>query len=374
MSKRGENIYKRRDGRWEGRVTVLGPQKKKVSLYGRTYREVREKMAHYPSCLPEQVAKGTVAEAVAAFLAAKEHVLKPSSVMKYRNLAALHILPVLGQLPVSRVQRETVIHLIDELTGCKGRNAPLSSKTVRDVLRILRGAMETAGGGTSFSWNYPGLLPHPKAESRVSVLSGEEQARLETVLLQHTDAQKLGILLCLYTGLRIGELCALRWEDIDLPTKVLSVRRTVQRLQYPSSGAPMPRTGLTESAPKSIGSQRQVPLVNFLVELLTAASPGEADAYLLTGTGKPVEPRTCANRFKRLLREASIRDTNFHTLRHTFATRCVENGMDVKSLSEILGHSTIKITLDRYVHPSMESKQSALNRMANSRQILWSKT
>ncbi|HAS38097.1 MAG TPA: hypothetical protein DCS04_05750 [Ruminococcaceae bacterium] len=132
------------------------------------------------------------------------------------------------------------------------------------------------------------------------------------------------------------------------------------------------RTRVTETAPKSEDSQRIIPLADFLVQILEKIYPQNNSAYLLTGTEKPTEPRSYSNFFKRVLRDANADNYNFHALRHTFATRCIESGMDIKSLSKILGHSSVKITLDRYVHPSAALMKDGINKMAESRQKMWS--
>ena len=167
------------------------------------------------------------------------------------------------------------------------------------------------------------------------------------------------VLLCLYAGLRLGELCALRWTGIDLEGKTLTVNRTVQRIAVPGHKT---KTILLETAPKSGSSRRTVPLTPELLDILFRLRGEQPHVF---GGKKLLEPRTMQYHFKKILKETGVEGKTFHTLRHTFATNCVENGMDVKSLSELLGHSDVKITLNLYVHPTMDSKRKQLGALSD---------
>lgn len=368
MSKRGENIYKRKDGRWEGRILIHAPDSKRISVYGKTYREVRDRMQE-KKLLPGIVhCPKRVSEATEVWLASRERLLKPSSVAKYRNLVHRHILPLLGKLRICDLDRNTVSGFVRALScGQTGSGVQLTRKTVRDVLMILEKSVRFAGE-LSFSVEKNELSGKTGGGKRITVLSEQEQKRLEEQLLTDTDEKKLGLLLCLYAGLRIGEICAMRWECIDLCEKTLSVNVTMQRLQIAGAGTGQ-RTGVIESSPKSEDSRRTVPIADFLIEQLLKRKPRLQSAYLLTGSEQYIEPRSYENYYKRVLSAAGIPICNFHTLRHTFATRCIESGADAKTVSVLLGHSTVRMTLDRYVHPTMNAKQASINRMAMSRQI-----
>lgn len=368
MSKRGENIYKRKDGRWEGRILIHAPDSKRISVYGKTYREVRDRMQE-KKLLPAVVhCPKRVSEAAEVWLASRERLLKPSSVAKYRNLVQRHILPLLGKLRICDLDRNTVSGFVRALScGQTGSGVQLTRKTVRDVLMILEKSVRFAGE-LSFSVEKNELSGKTGGGKRITVLSEQEQKRLEEQLLTDTDEKKLGLLLCLYAGLRIGEICAMRWECIDLCEKTLSVNVTMQRLQIAGAGTGQ-RTGVIESSPKSEDSRRTVPIADFLIKPLLKRKPRLQSAYLLTGSEQYIEPRSYENYYKRVLSAAGIPVCNFHTLRHTFATRCIESGADAKTVSVLLGHSTVRMTLDRYVHPTMNAKQASINRMAMSRQI-----
>ncbi|MBP3856662.1 MAG: site-specific integrase, partial [Ruminiclostridium sp.] len=168
-----------------------------------------------------------------------------------------------------------------------------------------------------------------------------------------------GIAVCLYTGIRIGELCAMQWKDIDLEKRTLTVKKTIQRIQTPDNTK---RTKLVITEPKSQSSIRIIPIPECLAEKL-GSYVGNEDDYILSGTSKPVEPRTMQNRFARILKNANLPSLHFHSLRHAFATKCIALGFDVKTLSEILGHSSIELTLNRYVHSSMDRKKACMDKL-----------
>ena len=191
-------------------------------------------------------------------------------------------------------------------------------------------------------------------------MSLSDQERLYRYLVEHPSPRNLGILLSLFTGLRIGEVCALRWEDISLRERTLHVHKTMQRIQVDGEK----KTAIVVTAPKSICSNRLIPIPTSVMVVIEQFFPTR-QGYVLTGSNvKSVEPRTMQNYFKRILKVNDIEPVNFHALRHTFATRCVEVGFDVKSLSEILGHANVNITMNRYVHPTMKLKEANMQRLS----------
>ena len=197
----------------------------------------------------------------------------------------------------------------------------------------------------------------------MTVLTIQEQKKLTSLLLDSTDLYKLGILISLYTGIRIGELCALKWENINLSNKTLKINETMQRIQNMNPNENT-KTKIVITEPKSSGSIRDIPIPVFLIPVIKEFQD-KPDTYLLTGKrNKYIEPRTMQNCFKRFIKESGLRSVNYHALRHTFATRCVEVGFELKSLSEILGHSNVNITLNRYVHSSFELKSINMNKLS----------
>lgn len=169
------------------------------------------------------------------------------------------------------------------------------------------------------------------------------------------------MLLALLTGMRIGEVCALQWKDISLPDRVIHVRATMQRLQL--QGAEK-KTTVCIGAPKSQNVARDIPMSPLAVQLCVQFMRAEPEAYILTGCQSYMEPRSLQYRFARYIQQCGLGHVNFHVLRHTFATCCIEVGFEVKSLSEILEHSSVKVTLDRYVHSSMELKRTNINKLS----------
>lgn len=201
-------------------------------------------------------------------------------------------------------------------------------------------------------------LPVAKPGKRIiETFSKAEQSRLLACIYNGIDPYKTAILLCLYTGMRLGELCALKWEDIDFRDGTVTVNRTVQRIAV---NGYIKKTILMETNPKSESSKRLIPLTDEMTRLLKQL---KREGDYVFGRNKPLEPRTLQYQMRKILREADVDNRNFHILRHTFATNCVESGMDIKTLSVILGHSDVKITLNRYVHPTLDSKRKQIGQL-----------
>ena len=196
------------------------------------------------------------------------------------------------------------------------------------------------------------IKPRPK------VFTLKEQKEILRYLSIDRNLTKMGLTLCLFTGLRIGELCGLQWRDIDFDSGIIRINRTVQRISDGSGP-----TYFIAGTPKTVHSEREIPIPIFLANLIQPFESDKTD-YVLSGKKKFIQPRTCENRYKKMLRDCGIPERKFHTLRHTFATRAIELGFDPKSLSEILGHSNVKTTLDLYVHPSVEQKKKEMERFS----------
>ena len=210
------------------------------------------------------------------------------------------------------------------------------------------------------------LVHIPRRRKReVSVIPRETIRRLEEVLLESTESICLGILLTLHTGIRNGELCGLRWGDFNFRSSTVQIKRTVERIADldPLTSR---KTKVVISEPKTDTSRREIPLPKTL-SLYLMARRGEDGSYLLTGTDTPSEPHSLYIRYERFLKRNKFEKYTFHALRHTFATRGIESGFDVKSLSEILGHSDVTTTLRCYVHPSMEQKRRQMENLFDSK-------
>lgn len=377
MPKRGENIYKRKDGRWEGRY-IKGHSCGKASygyVYARTYSEVKKKLskAKTETDIPEKMEKQpepqrsnlTFGVISLEWLESIRPQVKESSYIKYANSLNSYLTPTFGSQNIESISRSDVSSLCAQLSQSGGSlKRGLSPKTITDTLSILRSVFDFASDSKDLSVTNLSGISVNAAHNQMRVLSSHEQSKLETVLCDDLNPCHLGILICLYTGIRLGEVCALTWKDISNTEQILFVNKTMQRIQILGAGEKKTKTKIIISTPKSECSIRSIPLPDSIYEILERNRRGN-DAYVLTGvSGKFIEPRTMENRFKKALSKAGIDDANFHSLRHTFATRCVEVGFDIKSLSEILGHASVNITLNRYVHPSIELKQKNMNMLS----------
>lgn len=368
MPRTGENIYKRKDGRWEGRY-IKGRTEGKAryrSVYAASYREVKEKVEAEKKALENGRQTDAKTEKVAdigrAWLSKAALTLKESSARKYEDIFRCYILPEFGEDKLSEVTNQRVISFVDALLAEGGaRKQGLTPATVAEILSAMNGIRSYAikrGYSAAFSTECVRLK---RSRGDIRVFSREEEQKLLDYLMGNMDLPAMGIFLCLFTGIRVGELCAMKWDDISLEEKRMRVCKTMMRIR--TDGKQEEKTEVKISEPKSACSIRTIPLPDSVMGLLEGFHmPG---AFLLTGDSERyVEPRTMQNRFKKILSACGIREANFHTTRHTFATRCIELGFDVKSLSEILGHANVSITMNRYVHPTMELKTENMNRFS----------
>lgn len=372
MSKKGENIYKRKDGRWEGRYIRCYDSSGKAKygyLYGRSYGEVKQLLIEKKNEVrqnPDVTDKKGVSYSTLLnmWLASTRLNTKESTYARYTHLIKTHILPHLGQYQLSRITTELVEEYIEyQLSqGRLDNEGGLSPKTVADILTIIKSTIEYARYKNMVVVCNLTRLSVKKKETEMRVLNQEEQDALTKVLLRDMDLYKFGVLLSLFTGIRIGELCALQWNDLCLTTSTLKIRKTMQRIQDLETTSES-KTKVVITEPKSQCSIRDIPLPQFLCNLATPLQ-AETEAFILSGRPNHyIEPRTMQNRFKSYVAESGIADTNFHALRHTFATRCVEVGFELKSLSEVLGHANVNITLNKYVHSSFELKCANMNKL-----------
>lgn len=372
MGRHGENIRKRKDGRWEGRYKTFDEDKDKGiyrSVYGRTYGEVKEKLSKakfgLTYCAEKKMMQGSTdhqrknietsrillfSQVAREWLEEIAEKRKYSTYIKYDTVYKIHLAESIGSFQLSPdTAQELQARILDHIS-----RETLSESLQKSIFCIVDQILDLAN--RKYLVNVPLLKRTPVKPQKkiVWTLSKTEQARLFGCIYHRPDRSKVAILLCLYTGLRLGELCALRWTDIDIEGMTLTVNRTVQRIAVAGH---IKKTTLLETGPKSESSKRTIPLpaeiVKFLIQL-------KGDQSYVFGGKKPLEPRTMQYRFKKILKIAKVEDRNFHILRHTFATNCVENYMDVKALSEILGHSDVKITLNRYIHPTMDLKRKQI--------------
>lgn len=371
MSRKGENIYKRKDGRWEGRYVKGRDGKKAIYgyVYSKSYSEIKKKLilkrAEYaleenkPSS--STMKNALFSELSEMWLRSIQSSVRESTWIKYRNILKCNIVPRLGNTNLSEIDYSVISALCNDLmeSGGKGQSE-LATKTVADALSLTKAVIKYASR-MKYITDCTALDISVKVKNAsLRILSVQEQQILISELTEELNLLGLGIYLCLFTGIRVGELCALTWDDISLENNMIHIYRTMQRIQTPDSER---KTAILIAKPKSQCSIRDIPIAGALREKLVQQAVKEG--YVLTGNKTSyIEPRTMQNRFKAIVERCGIRDVHFHTLRHTFATRCIEVGFDVKSLSEILGHANVSITLNRYVHPSMELKQKNMDKLS----------
>lgn len=368
MANKGENIYKRKDGRWEARY-IKGRSTDGKTLYGycygKTYREAKSKVAEAKvlsvprSFSPGKNSHRCFSSYCDEWLKLNRSRVKESTYVKYLSMLEKHVKPKLGSYYPESLSSVLIEQFSYELL-CK---ESLSTKSVRDILMMLHSILKYVAR------QVPAMpqieIVYPKdTKKEMRVLSMEEQTRFTQYLLADMDESKFGTLLALMTGMRVGEICALRWTDVDLDRKVIHVRYTMQRIKDTSAEGPA-KTKVIITEPKSEKSIRDIPLTDYAAELCRHWKAKCSAAYLLTGEeNRFMEPRCLQNRMKQYARECGLEGVHFHTLRHTFATRCVEVDFEIKSLSEVLGHSSPTVTLERYVHSSMELKRSNMNKLS----------
>ena len=286
----------------------------------------------------------------------KKQYIKKSSYAAYMLLIENHLLPVFGDCEVIE-EAEVQAFVLKKL------EQGLSQKTIKDMLIVLKmilkfGAKNKWIEHNQFDIQYPTERENPQLE----VLSRTNQKKIMNYIQAHFTFRNLGVYICLSSGMRIGEICALTWEDIDVNTGIVSVRRTIQRIYTVEDG--VRKTELVLDTPKTKNSIRDIPISRDLLKILKPIKKVVNNSFfVLTNDAKPTEPRTYRSYYEIFMKELDIPKLKFHGLRHSFATRCIESNCDYKTVSVLLGHSNISTTLNLYVHPNMEQKKKAIEQM-----------
>lgn len=361
MAKRGENIRKRKDERWEGRYPKDKRGGKMVtgSVFGKTYQEAKKKLIAAKAAQAEllkapdkrhaEAIEETFSQSAKEWLAATKPGLKKSSISKYRNVLDKHLLPEFGDMKIVDITRDEVTYFSNRLLApMDGGGKGVAPKTVNSILSVMKNVMDyvrnVKGVGVI---SFEGLsVKQPMKQPQV--FSTYEQDKLTAFLLEKLDLIGLGVLLCLYTGICIGELCALTWGEISFEEKKLRVTKTMQRIQEPDAYGHKTRVEIDR--PKSDCSIRDIPIPDEVFSILLDMRQPDG-CFFLTGLEKTfVEPRQMEKNFDRLTAACGIENATMHVCHHSFAARCIEVGFDIKTLSEILGHASVAITMNRYVH------------------------
>lgn len=370
MSKRGENIRKRKDGRWEGRYIKSREANGKAiygSVYGKTYTSVKEKLKEVNNNQAEFLKgnKMTFGEALFLWLESNKIKQKTQTYSKYLQLINTQITPSLGHIKLSRINYVIINQYISEksISGNLNTKEALSPSYIQTICFIIESTIRFCVENNLCSPISGKIVRPAKVRKDIKILSFEEQRILERILLTDINETKVGILLSLYAGLRVGEVCGLRWENIDLENGIIHIDSSVERIKNINKQNGSSKTVLILSDTKSDTSNRTIPISNILQKILLKNKQNN-NRFVIEGKTYPyADPRTLQYAFKKCLKECELPEINYHALRHTFATRCVEAGVDIKSLSEILGHSNVNITLNTYVHSSLEQKKLQIEKL-----------
>lgn len=287
--------------------------------------------------------------------AEKSNYVKVSTICVYSEIINVHLIPFFSE--GKKITHETV----QEFVNLSLKNG-FSQKTVKDAVVVLKMIQKygVRKGLVSMELITPTYPANDRAKT-IPVITKRNQKKLLNHLKSNIDLKNLGILICLLTGIRIGEICGLKWEDADLKRGTISIKRTIQRIQVPDEKN---KTSILIGRPKTTTSERVIPLPTVLVELMRPFKKDiNKEFYMLTNSAKPMEPRIYRNYFTKLCKDIKIPKTKFHGLRHTFATRCIESKCDYKTVSSILGHTNISTTLNLYVHPNNSQKKKCIEKM-----------
>lgn len=351
------NIYHRKDGRWEGRIArgkKHNGRRKFQYIFGNSKEQVRSKILQIRNSEQKNNCIIKYESIFNEWLSSTKHRVKESTLSNYILKANKHILPFFGSKGISAITSDDVYAFIQDK-----QKSGLSNRYILDILIILKSIFKYAVRIYHIYNPMDGVIMPKRASTEIRMLEKTELEELQNYISANKNHTTMGIALTMATGIRIGELCALQWKDIDLEKRVLTIKKTIQRIPNIDGNS---KTKLIITNPKSESSKRCIPLTRKIVDFLTQFK-GQANEYVVTGREIPIEPRTMQYRFAKILENVKLPSVHFHSLRHAFASSCVQLGFDVKTLSEILGHSNVEITLNRYVHSTFEQKREYMERL-----------
>lgn len=300
--------------------------------------------------------KKTFSEIVVLWKEDKKKYVKKSTLSAYILLIENHLLPDFGnakKISEGEVQKFVFRKL----------ERGLSQKTVKDILIVLKMILKFGSKNKWFEFtNFDIQYPTVRESQQIEVFSKTHQKKVMNYIQEHFTFRNIGIYICLSAGIRIGEVCALTWEDIDTDNGIIHIRRTIQRIYIIENGER--KTELLLDTPKTKNSIREIPISRDLLKMLKPFKKiVNPSFFVLTNDAKPTEPRTYRSYYKNLMKQLEIPEIKFHGLRHSFATRCIESKCDYKTVSVLLGHANISTTLNLYVHPNLEQKKKAIDQM-----------
>ena len=367
MARRGENIRKRKDGRWEGRYIKARTPEGKIQwgyVYGTAYVEVkrvliqRKAEAGFYNLNRTDLTFEALAE---VWLHSLRNSIKESTYAHYSYTLHKYLLPVLSKVPVASLEESFLEQAMQQIiTPTDAAHKPLGNSSARECLSMLRRICKYAAH-LRLIRPIELEVALPKAIDKISApLSPAEQQRLHQYVQANPTPRKIGLLLGLELGLRIGEICGLQWGDFDLKLGTLKINRTVCRISCGNG-----HTKVVIQTPKKphLPPGNSTPKAAAYYAKKLCGSAGNAAWFLSGSESKPTEPRCYRKSIKAYLKQATVRQVRPHALRHTFATTCLQAGCDVKTLSELLGHANANITLQRYVHSDLTRKRREMNRI-----------
>lgn len=296
----------------------------------------------------------TFEEVATMWLADKQQYVKMSTYCAYSLLLSNHLKPVFAK------EQDVTEELVQAFVLGKLQQG-LSRNSVKDMLMVLKMVLKYAAKHGYMPWRQIDInFPTERRQNEVKTLSRADQRRLMDHIQANFSFMNLGIYICLSAGLRIGELCALTWDDLDTDAGVVRISKTLQRIYMKDKGC----TEVIIGTPKSKNSVREIPLAKELQRFIKSLKKVvNGSFYVLTNSSSPTEPRSYRNHYRRLMQQLDLPLLKFHGLRHSFATRCIESKCDYKTVSVLLGHSSISTTLNLYVHPNLDQKKKCIERM-----------
>lgn len=359
MAKKGENIYKRKDGRWEGRY-IKGRRANGSIYYGYVYalnyKEVKEKLvikkAVTFSTSTNERFYGTVNDWFDYWLETVVSTqVKPSTFDSYRSKVDCHIRPTIGDIHLSNLTSTKIDQFINTT------KEKISINSLHAVFRVLKTALKYAEKLKFISRSLYENIKLPKAKKpHIATLAQSEHKFLVNKV--KNSPQGLPVLMSLETGMRIGEIAGLKWEDINFENQTITIRRTLQRVSTPLKE--QVKTHIIEERPKSETSERVIPLSSTLVKRLLNDLKTSHSEYVISNGVKYMEPRAIRYQFRRILEKLNLPNYSFHALRHSFATRCLEKGVNIAVISSLMGHSSTKMTLDIYTNSNLNEERLAI--------------
>lgn len=345
-------IYKRKDGRWEGRVHK--GRGKYISFYALSREEVEKKISELIKCSEKNKFKHNFVNLYTEWFENIAVNIKESTACNYKMKAKTHLIPYFNKINCSEITENHIREFVRQK-----REEKLSDRYISDMIILLKSVFKYGSVHYSYKNPFKIIKFSFKKPDEVTILDSEQCKILKNSIADDKNNTSAAITLAMATGLRIGELCALQWKDIDLKKRIINVSKTIQRIKNDKDGK---KTKIVITDPKTESSKRVIPIPECVVSVIEKLK-AESNCYFISGKEKPTEPRTLQYRFSRILKNAKLPSVHFHSLRHVFATKCIQSGMDIKTLSELLGHSRIETTLNLYVHSSFTHKAEAINRV-----------